>query len=72
MLIKSDQGVWGLLFASIIHFQLYLIVFGMLWCAYQVKEITTREQKLKDTQGGSYNGLELHGIDEVMETQEDE
>lgn len=34
ILIRSELGVWGLLFAALIHFQLYMIVFGMLWCAY--------------------------------------
>ena len=31
---KSEQGVWGILFSTIIHFCLYLLVFAMLWCTY--------------------------------------
>ena len=44
----------------------------MLWCTYQVRSLLEDQRKLKQMQGGSYAGLELHGIHEVMETQEDE
>ena len=34
LLIKSEQGVVGMLIATAIHFCLYLLVFSMLWCTY--------------------------------------
>lgn len=72
LLLKSEQGLAGTLIAAAIHFCLYLLVFGMLWCTYQVKELLDYQRKIKQMQGGSYAGLELHGISEVMETQEND
>ena len=72
LLIKSEQGIAGALFATFLHFCLYLLVFGMLWCTYQVKQLFDDQEKIKAMQGGTYSGLELNSIQEVMETCEDE
>lgn len=34
LVLKSEQGVAGMIFATVLHFGLYLLVFGMLWCTY--------------------------------------
>ena len=72
LLLKSEQGFVGMIVAAVIHFCLYLLVFGMLWCTYQVKELLDIQRKAKQMASGSYAGLELHGIHEVMETQEND
>ena len=47
LLIKSEQGVVGILIATAIHFCLYLLVFAMLWCTYQVRSLLEDQRKLK-------------------------
>lgn len=70
ILLRSELGSGGLVLASIIHFQLYMLVFFMMWCASHVKTIVDKVQELKDTQGGSYQGLELLGVEDALETKE--
>ena len=40
----------------------------VMWCASHVKTIVDKVQELKDTQGGSYQGLELLGVEDALET----
>ncbi len=35
-----------------------------MWCATHIKEISDRMKKLKETNAGTYKGLELRGVDD--------
>ena len=39
ILLRSAMGVAGFVLTSLIHLQLYCLVFVMMWCASHIKEI---------------------------------
>ena len=59
ILLKSTMGLGGFVLTSLIHLQIYCLVFVMMWCASHIKEISDKVKKLKDEQAGTYLGLEL-------------
>ena len=36
----------------------------MMWCAGHIQDISERMKKMKETQSGTYKGLELKSVDE--------
>lgn len=54
ILLRSAMGLGGFVLTSIIHIQLYCLVFLMMWCASHIKEIADKVKKLKDEQAGTY------------------
>lgn len=67
ILLRSAMGIAGFVLTSLIHLQLYCLVFVMMWCAGHIKEIADKVKKLKDEQAGTYQGLELQGNEEMSE-----
>ena len=65
--LKSAMGMGGIILAIIIHFQMYMLVFVMMWCASHIKDISDKVLKLKDEQAGTYQGVELRGGDDHTE-----
>ena len=60
IILRSEQGVFGLFIAIAIHFGIYICVFANVWCVSQIKRITDQVKKLKEAQAGTYRALELH------------
>ena len=44
--MRSELGVAGFILAILIHFQLYLLLFVMMWCASHVKDISDKVKLL--------------------------
>ena len=59
--MRSELGVLGFVLAIVIHVQLYFLLFVMMWCAAHVKDISDKVKQLKDSNSGTYQGLELKG-----------
>lgn len=67
IMLRSAMGLGGFVLTSLIHVQLYCLVFVMMWCASHIKEIADKVATLKEQQAGTYKGLELRGSDEIGE-----
>lgn len=65
ILLRTDMGIGGFLLAFLVHVQLYMLVFAMMWCASHVKDIVERVKFLKESNAGTYKGLELRGVSEI-------
>ena len=48
MLQRSDLGAFGLIISSLIHIQIYIMLFVMQWCAWHVKVISKKIVLLKE------------------------
>ena len=70
--MKSEMGIAGFVLAVIIHAQLYMLLFVMMWCAAHIKDICDKVKKLKDENSGTYQGLELKSTDAPRSTNESE
>ena len=40
---------------------MYLLVFVMMWCASHIKTLCMKVEELKNSNSGTYQGLELQG-----------
>jgi len=60
MFQRSDLGSFGLILSALIHIQIYILLFVMQWCAWHVKVISRKIAILKESGGGTYQGLELN------------
>jgi len=67
IILKSEQGVAGFVLACIIHLQLYMLLYDMMWCALHTKEIVQKMNKLHEANSGTYSGLELRGVEDAIE-----
>ena len=63
VMLRSAMGLPGFILTCIIQVQLYALVFVMMWCAAHVKDICDKVQKLKEDQAGTYDGLEMLGVE---------
>jgi hypothetical protein len=59
--MRSELGVAGFVTACAIHFQLYILLFVMMWCSAHVKDIADKVKQMKASNDGTYQGLELKG-----------
>ena len=59
MMRRTDLGIGGIVFAIIIHIQIYFLLFWMAWCASHVRDIVERVERIKEHNSGAYSGLEL-------------
>ena len=60
ILKRSDLGTFGLIISALIHFQIYMLLFIMQWCAWHVKVISRKIALLKESGAGTYQGVELN------------
>ena len=60
ILKRSDLGWFGLLMSGLIHIQIYVLLFVMMWCAWHVKVIGKKIAALKEQESGDYAGVELN------------
>lgn len=44
--MSSESGVIGFFFSVLIHFQVYMLIFVMMWCASHFKAISDRVKYL--------------------------
>ena len=66
--MRSAMGMSGFILTLIIQFQLYALTFAMLWCAGYVREISQKIRELKENQAGTYDGLELRGVEDATQS----
>lgn len=60
MFERTDLGGFWVIINALVHFQIYVMLFVMQWCAWHVKVISRKIQALKEQSGGTYQGVELN------------
>ena len=64
---NNDENVVGLGFSCLVHGQIYIILFGMQWATYGLRNTIRRLESLRDGGRGNYDNVALTSIFELIE-----
>lgn len=64
---NNDTNLVGLGFSMIVHGQIYIILFGMQWVTYGLRNTIRRLESLRDSGRGDYDNVALTSIFELAE-----
>ena len=64
---NNDTNVVGLGFSMVVHGQIYIILFGMQWVTYGLRNTIRRLESLRDSGRGDYDNVALTSIFELAE-----